>query len=57
MSMLVVASAAMVNVRRVHRHLTKLRDEERRERGIQKQVEGALHQAWAAFRASCQRCA
>ena len=48
-SMVMIASAAMTNIRRIHRHLVKLKEEDREIRAVQKQMEEALKNAFVSF--------
>jgi hypothetical protein len=48
-SMVMIASAAMTNIRRIHRYLVKLREEDRKVRAVQKQMEEALKNAFVSF--------
>ncbi len=54
-SMVMVASAAMTNVRRIHRHLVKLREENREVKAVQKQMEEALKHVFVSFCGFLQR--
>lgn len=54
-SMIMVASAAMTNVRRIHKHLVKLRDEDRKAGTVQKQMEEALKHVFVSFCGFLQR--
>ncbi len=47
--MVIIASAAMTNVRRFHKHLVKFRDEDRKTGTIRKQMEEALKYAFVSF--------
>ena len=48
-SMMVIASAAMTNIRRVQRYEEKLREAERKARAVQKQMEEAITNAFVSF--------
>ena len=48
-SMIMVASAVMTNIRRIHRHLVNLREEDRKVKAIQKQMEEALKNTFESF--------
>jgi len=48
-SMMVVASAAMTNIRRIHGYQEKLREEKRKARAVQKQTEEAITNAVVSF--------
>lgn len=54
-SMTVIASAAMTNIRRIHRHLVKLREEDRKAGTAQKQMEEALRHGFVSFGDFLQR--
>jgi len=48
-SMMVVASAAMTNIRRIHGYQEKLREEKRKASAVQKQMEEAIKSAFISF--------
>jgi len=48
-SMVMIASAAMTNIRRIHRHLVKLREEDREVKAVQKQMEEAIKNIFVYF--------
>jgi hypothetical protein len=48
-SITLIASAAMTNIRRIQRHLVKLREEDRKVKAIQKQMEEALKNTVVSF--------
>jgi len=54
-SMMVIASAAMTNIRRVHRYEEKIREEIRKARAVQKQLEEAITNAFVSFLGFLQR--
>ena len=49
MSMLVIASAAMTNIRRIHGYEEKLREADRKAKAIQKRMEDALNNIFRYF--------
>ncbi len=49
MSMMVIASAAMTNLRRIHGYQEKLREELRKAGAVQKQMEEAIKDASVSF--------
>jgi len=48
-SMVMIASAAMTNISRIHRYLVKLREEDRKIKAVQKQMEEALKNTFVSF--------
>ncbi len=54
-SMMVVASAAMTNVRRIHGYQEKLREEKRKAKAVQKQIEEAITNTCVSFLGFLQR--
>jgi hypothetical protein len=48
-SMMVIASAAMTNIRRIHGYQEKLREAERKARAVQKQMEEAMKNVFVFF--------
>jgi len=49
MSMMVLASAAMTNIRRIHRYQEELREEKRKAREAQKQMQDAIRNVFFSF--------
>ncbi len=54
-SMMVIASAAMTNIRRIHEYQEKLREEIRKAGAVQKQMEEAITNAFVSFLGFLQR--
>ncbi len=54
-SMMVIASAVMTNIRRIHGYQEKLREEKRKARAVQKQMEEAIKNVFVFFGVSLQR--
>ncbi len=54
-SMVIVASAAMTNIRRIHGYDEKLREEKRKARAVQKQMEEAIKSVYISFWGFLQR--
>jgi len=54
-SMMVIASAAMTNVRRIHAYQEKLREVKRKAKAVQKQMEEAMSNAVVSFLGFLQR--
>jgi hypothetical protein len=54
-SMMIVASAAMTNIRRIHGYQEKLREEKRKARAVQKQMEEAIKNVFVSFWGFLQR--
>ena len=53
-SMMVIASAAMTNIRRIQRYQEKLREEKRKAREAQKQVQDAIRNVFISFWSALQ---
>jgi len=54
--MLVLASAAMTNIRRIQWYREKLREEKRKAREAQKQMQDAIKNVFVSFWGFLQRC-
>ncbi len=54
-SMMVIASAVMINIRRINGYQEKLREEKRKARAVQKQMEEAIKNVFVFFWGSLQR--
>jgi len=55
-SMMVLASALMTNIRRIHGYQEKLREEKRKAREAQKQMQDAIKNAFGSFWGFLQHC-
>jgi len=55
-SMMVIASATMTNIRRIHGYQEKLREAKRKARAIQKQMEEAMKNVFVFFLGFLHRC-